>query len=84
LEKFWGERALEYWKSPWLNRKDLAVSLLKGKTLVGLSKKEVMDKLGESELPILLPTSSFEETCLMFLITDEKDMVSDVLIFPMN
>lgn len=45
-EKFWGERALESWKYPWLNQKDLAVDLVRGESLIGLTQTQVLEKLG--------------------------------------
>ncbi len=45
-EKFWGERALESWKYPWLNQKDLAIDLVKGESLIGLTDTQVLEKLG--------------------------------------
>lgn len=90
LEKFWGEKALESWKFPWVNHKDLAVALVKGKTLIGLSKKKLMEKMAAPQMSKLesiswqysLPTSYKEYVCILQIYFDENDVAVDSYIDP--
>lgn len=78
-EKFWGERALELWKNPWANQKDLAVAIVKGDSLKSLSETQVLTKLGEpSSLPNFyrkeyeLPLTGGESVCNLCLECDRN------------
>ncbi|QQR56799.1 MAG: hypothetical protein IPG59_17630 [Candidatus Melainabacteria bacterium] len=89
-EKFWGEKALDSWKFPWANQKDLAVGLVKGRTLIGLNKKKLLEKMGAPPTSqeewknwfLILPTSSSEEVCKLRIVLDEDDVVVDSYIDP--
>lgn len=86
-EKFWGEKSLELWKNSWVNQKDLAVSLVKGRTLVGLDRKEILDEMGVSQEGLIIfpiPNSSFEESCSLFIVFNDEGTVNDAYIESMN
>lgn len=85
---FWGMRSLELWKY-FSGNEDLAISLLKGKTLIGLKKADVQEKMG---LPAggntssncwvyFLQWSHFEYGSQLDVNFDEKDVVTSTSIF---
>ncbi len=87
MEKFWGDRALESWNDRWANQKELAVELVQGKTLIGMSKEKVLRKMSTAgwSIPgnfwiIPLPLGWFDSNCALHIIFDDKNDVSDTFI----
>ncbi len=87
-EIFWGERSLDLWKY-FADNEDLAIALLKGKTLIGMKKADVREKMG---LPVggdsnsdswiyFLRYSKFEYGSHFNVIFDENGVVTSTSFF---
>lgn len=85
---FCGERALNLWKY-FSRNEDLAIALVKGKTLIGLKKADVREKIGVPEGGnansnwwfYFLEWSSFEYGSHLNINFDENDVVTSTSFY---
>ncbi len=82
-EKYWGGKTIDFWKFPFANQKEIAVDLVRGKTLIGVQRNKVIEKMGEPSLKYGeshwiydLPMSFSESVCRLHVIFD-KEIVAD-------